>query len=59
MKLPHEPSQTMQRIKVGMIGLAAVVLLIGIATSVFTAVVFTRLLTSTWVRRNRPTTINI
>ncbi len=37
----------------------AVVLLIGIATSVFTAVVFTRLMTSTWVRRNRPTTINI
>jgi preprotein translocase subunit SecD len=37
----------------------AVVLLIGIATSVFTAVVFTRMLVSTWVRRTRPATINI
>ncbi len=34
MKLPHEPSQTMQRIKVGMIGLAAVVLLIGLASAI-------------------------
>ncbi len=34
MKLPHEPSQSMQRIKVGMIGLAAVVLLIGLASAI-------------------------
>ncbi len=32
MKSPHDPSQNMQRIKVGMIGLAAVVLLIGLAS---------------------------
>jgi preprotein translocase subunit SecD len=37
----------------------AVVLLIGIATSVFTAVVFTRMLVTIWLRRNRPTEINI
>jgi preprotein translocase subunit SecD len=37
----------------------AVVLLIGIASSVFTAVVFTRMLTTLWLRRNRPTEINI
>jgi preprotein translocase subunit SecD len=37
----------------------AIVLLIGIATSVFTAVTFTRLLVAHWVRRNRPTDINI
>jgi preprotein translocase subunit SecD len=37
----------------------AVVLLIGIATSVFTAVVFTRMLVALWVRRNRPTEIHI
>jgi preprotein translocase subunit SecD len=37
----------------------AVVLLIGIASSVFTAVVFTRLMVSIWVRRNRPTEIHI
>ena len=37
----------------------AVVLLIGIATSVFTAVYFTRMLVSIWVRRNRPTEIHI
>ena len=37
----------------------AVVLLIGIATSVFTAVVFTRMLVSQWLRRHRPTHINI
>jgi preprotein translocase subunit SecD len=37
----------------------AVVLLIGIATSVFTAVTFTRMLVSFWVRRNRPTEIHI
>ncbi|MET0373023.1 MAG: protein translocase subunit SecD [Rhizorhabdus sp.] len=36
----------------------AVVLLIGIATSVFTAVVFTRMLVTLWLRR-RPTHINI
>ena len=32
MKSLHDPSQNMQRIKVGMIGLAAVVLLIGLAS---------------------------
>jgi preprotein translocase subunit SecD len=37
----------------------AVVLLWGIATSVFTAVVFTRMLVAIWVRRNRPTEIHI
>ena len=37
----------------------AVVLLIGIVTSVFTAVVFTRMLTSQWIRRARPTEIHI
>jgi len=37
----------------------AVVLLIGIITSVFTAVVFTRMLTSQWIRRTRPTEIHI
>ena len=37
----------------------AVVLLIGIATSVFTAVVFTRMLVSLWLRRARPTTLHI
>ncbi|NYT42855.1 protein translocase subunit SecD [Sphingomonas sp. R-74633] len=37
----------------------AIVLLIGIATSVFTAVVFTRMLVTIWLRRNRPTEIHI
>jgi preprotein translocase subunit SecD len=37
----------------------AVVLIIGIATSVFTAVVFTRMLVTIWLRRNRPTEIHI
>ncbi|WP_404334785.1 protein translocase subunit SecD [Sphingomonas sp. MMS12-HWE2-04] len=37
----------------------AVVLLFGIATSVFTAVVFTRMLVSIWLRRNRPSEIHI
>ncbi|MDF0490695.1 protein translocase subunit SecD [Sphingomonas sp. H39-1-10] len=37
----------------------AIVLLIGIGTSVFTAVVFTRMLVVTWIRRTRPTDINI
>jgi len=37
----------------------AVVLLIGIATSVFTSVTFTRMLVVLWIRRNRPTEINI
>ncbi len=37
----------------------AVVLLIGICTSVFTAVTFTRMLVAIWLRKNRPTTINI
>jgi preprotein translocase subunit SecD len=37
----------------------AVVLLIGIITSVFTAVVFTRMLVSQWIRRQRPTEIHI
>ena len=37
----------------------AVVLLIGIATSVFTAVTFTRMLVAHWLRRERPTEIHI
>ncbi|OYY68766.1 preprotein translocase subunit SecD [Sphingomonas sp. 28-63-12] len=37
----------------------AVVLLIGIITSVFTAVTFTRMLVVLWVRKNRPSEINI
>ena len=37
----------------------AVVLLIGIATSVFTAVTFTRMLVAGWIRRERPQTIHI
>ena len=34
MQTTHAPSQTMQRIKVGMIGLAAVVLFIGLASAI-------------------------
>jgi preprotein translocase subunit SecD len=37
----------------------AVVLLIGIITSVFTAVTFTRMLVALWIRRTRPQTMNI
>ncbi|HEX7874611.1 MAG TPA: protein translocase subunit SecD [Sphingobium sp.] len=37
----------------------AIVLLIGIATSVFTAVVFTRMLAAKWLRKARPTDIVI
>ncbi|MBO9576555.1 MAG: protein translocase subunit SecD [Sphingobium sp.] len=37
----------------------ATVLLIGIATSVFTAVTFTRLLAVNWIHRKRPTTIKM
>ena len=37
----------------------AVVLLLGIATSVFTAVTFTRMLVALWIRRNRPSDIQI
>ncbi|TCP71535.1 protein translocase subunit SecD [Sphingomonas sp. PP-CE-1G-424] len=37
----------------------AVVLLIGICSSVFTAVTFTRMMVALWLRKNRPTTINI
>ena len=37
----------------------AIVLLIGIATSVFTAVTFTRMVVANWVRRTRPTDIHI
>lgn len=37
----------------------AVVLAIGIATSVFTGVTFTRLLVADWLKRNRPKHINI
>jgi preprotein translocase subunit SecD len=37
----------------------AVVLLIGIITSVFTAVNFTRMLVSLWVKSKRPRAINI
>ena len=37
----------------------AVVLLLGIATSVFTAVTFTRMLVAIWLRSHRPTAIHI
>lgn len=37
----------------------AVVLLIGIATSVFTAVTFTRMLVALWIRRARPSELHI
>ncbi|MGN6374522.1 MAG: protein translocase subunit SecD [Sphingomonas sp.] len=37
----------------------AIVLLLGIATSVFTAVTFTRMLVALWLRRNRPSEIHI
>ncbi|MBA2934909.1 protein translocase subunit SecD [Sphingomonas sp. CGMCC 1.13654] len=37
----------------------AVVLLLGIVTSVFTAVTFTRMLVAIWIRRQRPQTMNI
>lgn len=37
----------------------AVVLLIGIATSVFTAVTFTRMMVSIWYRKRRPTEIRV
>jgi preprotein translocase subunit SecD len=37
----------------------AIVLLIGICTSVFTAVTFTRMLTARWIKRTRPTEIHI
>jgi len=37
----------------------AVVLMIGIVTSVFTAVNFTRMLVALWVRRKRPRTLHI
>jgi preprotein translocase subunit SecD len=37
----------------------AVTLTIGIITTVFTAIVFTRLLVALWVRRRRPTTVPI
>lgn len=37
----------------------AVVLLLGIASSVFTAVTFTRMLVAGWMRRTRPTDIHI
>ncbi|MBB6122724.1 protein translocase subunit SecD [Sphingobium subterraneum] len=37
----------------------AIVLLIGIATSVFTAVTFTRMIVVNWLRRTRPTEITI
>ena len=37
----------------------AIVLLLGIATSVFTAVTFTRMLVALWLRRHRPSEIHI
>jgi preprotein translocase subunit SecD len=37
----------------------AIVLLIGIVTSVFTAVNFTRLLVALWVKRKRPKELHI
>ena len=37
----------------------AIVLLIGIATSVYTAVLFTRMMVAGYLRRQRPATITI
>jgi preprotein translocase subunit SecD len=37
----------------------AIVLLIGVVTSVFTAVYFTRMLVALWIRRTRPRVIHI
>ena len=37
----------------------AVVLMIGIVTSVFTAVNFTRMLVAQWVKRSRPRVLHI
>jgi preprotein translocase subunit SecD len=37
----------------------AVVLLIGVVTSVFTAVYFTRMLVALWIRRARPRALHI
>ena len=37
----------------------AVVLMIGIVTSVFTAVTLTRMWVAQWLRRTRPTEINV
>jgi preprotein translocase subunit SecD len=37
----------------------AVVLLIGVVTSVFTAVYFTRMLVVLWIRRTRPRALHI
>jgi preprotein translocase subunit SecD len=37
----------------------AVVLLIGVVTSVFTAVYFTRMLVALWIRRTRPRALHI
>jgi preprotein translocase subunit SecD len=37
----------------------AIVLLIGIATSVFTSVVFTRMMVALWLRRARPRALNV
>jgi len=37
----------------------AVVLLLGIITSVFTAVLFTRMLVALWLRRARPSELHI
>ena len=39
--------------------LAAVVLMIGVVTSVFTAVYFTRMLVALWLRRARPRELHI
>ena len=37
----------------------AIVLLIGVVTSVFTAVYFTRMLVALWIRRARPRALHI
>jgi preprotein translocase subunit SecD len=37
----------------------AIVLLIGVVTSVFTAVYFTRMLVALWIRRTRPRALHI
>jgi len=43
----------------GPVGGFAVTLTVGIITTVFTAITFTRLLIAYWVRRTRPTTVPI
>ena len=54
-----EPAPEKTPIRFYLLGGAACGLLLGIASSVFTAVTFTRMLVAGWMRRNRPTDIHI